>query len=174
MGTVTARLSQDRLYPWPPRPEIVGSPAARANSDTSTVSHQENIASATPAPKLAPEPDAPSRADLKKESLRTGDDLAGEDMRSMLLDEKRSATVKLALIDKLRTQPAEQVVPVLLAFLEGPGGPSAAYTKPTAIKVLKGLKDPLAEEALAKLARTSQDERVRVTIASLGAKETSR
>jgi hypothetical protein len=127
-----------------------------------------------PPPRKAVQEQAPTLEELKMEATRSGDDLASEEARAVLLDEKRSSALKLALIDKLRAQPPEEAVPVLVAFLEAPAGPAAAYTKPTAVKVLKDLKDPLADEALARLSRTSPDECVRLTIAALQAKEKSR
>jgi HEAT repeat protein len=124
--------------------------------------------------RVRPEPPPASPEELKKESERTGDDVTAEDAKALLLDEKHSSALKLAVIDKLRTQDAQDVIPVLVAFLEGPGSPAGIYTKPTAVKVLADLKDPRADEALSRLARTSPDERVRLTIAALQAKEKSR
>lgn len=150
---VTARLKQDGWHPWPLQPEVVGAPRRRAA-----------------APAAAPvEPAAPTPAEVKKESLRA---LTPEEARAILLDPKKSSTLKLAVLEKLRGQPPEKVVLILVAVLQAPAGGSAV--KPSAVKLLADLKHPLAAAALADLSGSSTDERVRVTIASLRAKENVR
>jgi hypothetical protein len=166
----TVRATDPVHHPWPPKPEVAGPPAGsgtpyRAAPSTSVQAVKLTVMS---------EPAAPSPADLKDESLRTGDLVTAESAREILLDEKKSSSLKLAVIDKLRSQNPDEVVPVLVAFLEHPASPAAAYTKPTAIKALADLRDPRADQALQKLARSSTDERVRLTIAALQAKEKSR
>lgn len=151
-AVVTAKLAQDRWHPWPPQPEVVGVP--RPGSP------------AAAAPPL--EPAAPTPAEIKKESLRT---LTSDEARTILLDPKKSSTLKLSVMEKLRGQPPEKVVPVLVAFLQAPA--SAPQLKPSAVKLLADLRHPSADAALADLS-AGPDERVRVTIATLRAKESTR
>lgn len=166
--SVTAR-SQPTFHPWPTKPEVIG-PPADALSPAAPIRKNTRPASL---PTVA-EPKAPTSDELKKESSRTGDEMTAEAAKEVLLDDKKSSAVKLAVIDKLRGQDPAEVVPVLVAFLEAPASDAARYTKPTAVKVLSDLRDPRAEEALARLAQTSADERVRLTIMALQAKERSR
>lgn len=172
--STTVRVSEPTFHPWPPKPEVIGPPAG-TGSPAAVASHPPDIA-AKPQASLPsrPEPAAPSLAELKDESLRTGDQVTAEAAREVLLDDKKSSALKLVVIDKLRTQDPEEAVPVLVAFLEHPATPAAAYTKPTAVKALADFRDPRADRALEKLAQSSTDERVRLTIAALQAKERSR
>src|SRR5258706_1886734 len=98
-GSVTAHLRQDRFYSWPPQ-EIVSPSGGMPGSEIR----------ATSPTRIPAEPAAPTREELKKESARSGDDLVMEDVRAILLDEKRSSALQLALIDKLRTQPPQEAV----------------------------------------------------------------
>ena len=172
-NSMTVRLSDPVFHPWPPKPEVIGPPAGMPNP-VKDRPKPETAKIAPTSAMVAREPLPPSLEELKKESARTGDELAGEDARAILLDEKRSSAIKLAIIDKLRAQDPQDAIPILVAFLEAPGTPAGNYTKPTAVKVLADLQDPRAEEALFKLAQTSPDELVRLTIAALQAKEKSR
>jgi hypothetical protein len=174
--SVTARLSQDRFYPWPGKPEVIGPPQG---SPGRTVTRQSTKTSdLLPKPtdqrsgRAEPAPASPE--DLKTESLRTGDELSLEGARAVLLDEQKGSSLKLAIIDKLRTQNPQDAIPMLVEFLGQAPSASSAYTKPTAVKVLVDFKDPAADEALCTLSRTSPDERVRLTIAAFKAKEASR
>ncbi len=168
----TVRFSDSQHHPWPPKPEVAGPPAG--SGVPVTMPPRDLAARPKTPPPPQPEPPAPSAAALKEESLRTGDQITAEEAREVLLDDKKSSALKLAVIDKLRGQDPEEVISVLVAFLEHRSTPAAAYTKPTAVKVLSDLRDPRADEALQKLARSSPDERVRLTIAALQAKEKTR
>jgi hypothetical protein len=172
-GSVTAQVSQDHFYPWPAKPQVIGPPTGIPNPSHDRPKPQTG--QTTPAASMvAREPSPPSLEDLKKESARSGDELAVEDARTILLDDKCSSAIKLAIIDKLRAQDPQDVIPILVAFLEAPGTPAGIYTKPTAVKVLADLRDPRADEALSKMAQTSPDERIRLTITALQAKEKAR
>jgi hypothetical protein len=174
-GSVTVRLKQDHFTPWPPNPQVIGpSPGATGSGPGKPESQESKKDQPAGPPRPSSEPPVPTAEELKRESARDGDELSAEDARAVLLDERRSSALKLAVIDKLRTQAPQEAVPLLVAFLDAPAGASGAYTKPTAIRVLKDFQDPRAEEALLRLARSSPDERVRLTIAALEAKEKSR
>jgi hypothetical protein len=166
-GRVTVKLTERSFHPWPPKAQVVGRAEPASNQEASS-SPLGAIATATA------EPAPPSAEELRKESLRTGDAFSPEDARVALLDPSVSSAIKLAMIDKLRTQPVDLAVPVLVAFLETPASAAGVYTKPTAIRALSTFKDPLSEEALSRLRRSSADERVRLTIDALQVKGTSK
>ncbi len=172
-GSVTARVSRDHYTPWPAKPQVVGPPAGFPRPAAARAKVEVAPTTGSSVDSLV-EPPPPSRDELAKESTRDGDEFSPEDAKAILLDETRGSAIKLVLIDKLRTQDPGAVIPILVAYLEAPGSSAGAYTKPTAVKVLTDLRDPRADEALGKLASTSSDERVRVAIAALRAKEKSR
>lgn len=125
--------------PWPPAPIVIGRPQSEKA-----------------APPLT-EPGLPAGDALRK-SLAA---------RPSAPDPSQPSPLNLVAVENLKALPAEKAVPALVAFLEAPAPAGGAYTKPTAVRALVELNHPLAEAALAKLAKTSTDERVRLTIAAL-------
>lgn len=163
-------------HSWPAQEQVVGPPGGLiAAPSAPTASPEKKKEESRPAAsrKLA-EPAAPTTQELKTESLRTPETLSPSAARAVLMDPMKSSTLKLAVLEKLRSGAPEETVPVLVAFLGSPGGAATAYTKPTAVRLLADLKHPLADDALANLSQTSRDEGVRLTIAALRAKEGTR
>ena len=110
----------------------------------------------------------PSRDRIKEVSawkVENSDDF--KKATELLLDPKQASTLKLVAIDKLRAAPPADVVPVLEAFLAAPAPPGGAFTKPTAIKVLVDFDHPLADAALGRIAKATDDERIQIALSAL-------
>lgn len=155
VGT-TASTGFTEWKSWPPKEVVVGPPAGWPHK-TSAREPQNPPASPSPA----------------KDAFRKPGEYDPSPVRSQLLDPKLSSAAKLALVEKLKSRPAEESVPVLLAVLEDAKSTDAVI-KPTVVRALAELKHPLADEALSRLSYASEDETVRLTIASLRAKERSK
>jgi hypothetical protein len=140
---------------WPPQEVVVGPPAGWPEK--------------TP-PKAAPSTVPSARA--VEAQTPVGPEAAA--LRGALLDPKGSSAQKLALIEALKSRPAEESVPILAAFIEGTEGASSRAAKPSAVKALADMKNPLADHVLSRLSYASGDEQVRLTIVSLWAKERSK
>ena len=118
--------------------------------------------------KVGKRPPPPSAQKVQQVAgWKVGEEGTLEKARALLLDADQSSTLKLLAIEKVRKFPADRAVPILLEFLESSRPPDDAYTAPTAVRALVDLRHPLGDEALAKLAKSPRDERVRLAIASL-------
>ena len=159
-----------RLAPiWagrPTKPVVLGPPAGEEDDAPKT----EKVRVSRVPPLIEPSPPSPNRIRAVA-SWEAGTPETLEKARELLMHPGQPSTLKLIAVEKMRGFRAEEGVPILIAFLESPASPGAAYTKPTAIKILADMKIPLADEALARLAVTTDEDRVRLAIATLGRRE---
>jgi hypothetical protein len=163
-----------RWYPWPPREEVIGPPAGsnfgekpEAKKTDSQTSVAEPLADSLRPVKVMP----PTAENLRFVLAVSVDGEGLATARAILLDPFRHASVKLAVLERLKAFPPEEATAAVLEFLEGPADTADATAKPTAVRLLAELKHPAAAEALARVARTSSDERVRLAVAAMAARE---
>ncbi len=150
-------------HPWPPKEIVIGPPSVGAKAPENK---EAKDGPTLEEKKPLEEPPKPTLADLKEvASWKAGDPETLKKAQGVLLEPKASSTLKLAAIEKVRTLPPEDAVPLLVRFLEAPAPQGGAYTKPTAVKVLVDFKHALADAALERLANAS-DDRVRLAILS--------
>ena len=182
-----SKPSPEPAKPWPPQDVRLGPPAGSARKAVEEPADPKPGKKASvldgsgdkpehgpekkSAPPVPPPPSAKTIVELARWSPEKGN-LAGR-AREILMSEAESPTLKLIAIQKVQSLPPEEAVPILVDFLETPPARIAAESKPTAVKALVDFNHDLADEALSKLADTSQDEHVLLAITAFTGKKRS-